>query len=238
MSIITDALKDLLKVLLPARCSLCGEVIELNKKYCEKCKNPPVIKAPLCISCGASKKDCSCKKHKNEYKQIVAPYYYADQIVVAIHRFKESDMPFLAKKLADDMTKCITENYCEINFDIITFVPLRELHQMRRGFNQSELLADIISENISVPVEPLLEKVRYTGVQHHKNMQRRKADVFGAYDVADEYKSDLYDKIILLIDDVKTTGSTLNECAKMLKIRGAKEVYCASAAITKRNRKK
>lgn len=233
MSVMKQVFETLLKVLYPSRCKICGEVIELDELYCEACKNPPVIKAPLCINCGASKSDCTCRNHKMEYKQIVAPYYYTDRIIVSVHRFKDAQMLFIGKTLASAMSECIRDNYCNIDFDFITFVPLRKFHERIRGFNQAQLLADLISEHISVPAVPLLSKIRYTGVQHHKNRQERAADVFGSYDVIDEYKYKLDDKTILLIDDVKTTGSTLNECAKMLKIYGAKEVYCVAAAITK-----
>ena len=232
MSVFKSALDSFSKALFPNRCSLCGEVIELDETECEACKNLPTIKAPLCDYCGASKDECRCKEHKNEYKKIIAPYYYRDSLITAIHRFKNNDMPFLVNRLGADMYDCIKDNYSDISFDAITYIPLRDIHERKRGFNQSELLAENIGDKMNVPVLPLLDKVRYTGVQHHKSAQERKADVFGSYDVSDDYKRELSDKTILLIDDVKTTGSTLNECAKMLKIYGAEAVYCAVAAIT------
>lgn len=232
MSILKSALNTFSVALFPKRCELCGEVIEINQTVCNRCRTLPLIKPPLCEYCGVSKDDCHCRKHKNEYKQIVAPYYYKDSIVTAIHRFKNNDMPFLCSRLGDDMYHCITELYSEIAFDAVSYVPLREFHQRTRGYNQSELLAQYVADKMNVPVFPMLKKVRYTGVQHHKSAAERKAAVFGSYDVSDEFKNLLDGKIILLIDDVKTTGSTLNECAKMLKIYGAKSVYCSVAAIT------
>lgn len=237
MNELKNALKMLSKALFPNRCAVCGEVIELDSDVCENCKKLPIIKAPLCEYCGASEIDCVCKKHKNEFKQIVAPYYYTDSLVMAIHRFKNNDMPFLAKRLGADMADCVIENYSDIDFDMVAYVPLRPFHKRKRGYNQSELLAEVLSDKINVDVYNLLTKVRYTGVQHHKKAAQRAADVFGSYDVTDEYKNRLDGKTILLIDDVKTTGSTLNECAKMLKIYGAKSVYCATVAVTKRDRK-
>lgn len=236
MNSLKFALYTFSKALFPKRCELCGEIIELNREICSLCKNPPVIKQLLCEYCGASKDECSCKKNKNEYKQVVAPYYYKDCIVTAIHRFKNNDMPFLVKRLGSDVYNCIIENYSDISFDAVTYVPLRDFHERVRGFNQSELLAEAVADKMDLPVLPLLEKVRYTGVQHKKSAKERIADTFGSYDVSDEYKNQLEDMKILLIDDVKTTGATLNECAKMLKIYGAKAVYCAAAAITNNKR--
>ena len=83
-----------------------------------------------------------------------------------------------------------------------------------------------------------LKKSRYTGVQHYKSFENRTAQIYGSYDVKDSAKSKIIDKNILLIDDVKTTGSTLNECAKMLKIYGAKSVHCATLALTKKEKTK
>lgn len=238
MNEIKKALIQLSKALFPNRCPVCGEVIALDAQLCDSCKTLPIIKPPLCEYCGASKADCACKKHKNEFKQIVSPYYYTDSLVIAIHRFKNSDMPFLAKRLGKDMAKCISENYADIPFDMITYVPLRSFHERKRGYNQSAILADVVSAHMHAEVHNMLVKVRYTGVQHYKKAAQRAADVFGSYDVVDEYKNQLDGKIILLIDDVKTTGSTLNECAKMLKIYGAKSVYCAAVAVTKKTKSK
>lgn len=236
MNVFNPSLKKLSYALFPKRCELCAEVIELDDTVCDRCKNPPLIKPPVCEFCGASKDDCVCKKHKNEYKNIAAPYYYKDSIVTAIYRFKNSDMTFLAERFSKDIFSCVSENFSDISFDAVTFVPLRLFKEKYRGYNQSEVLAESVAKYLKVDVVPFLKKVRYTGVQHHKSAKMRKADVFGAYDVDEKYVSKLENKTVLLIDDVKTTGSTLNECAKMLKIYGAKSVYCAAVAIT--NKKK
>lgn len=232
------AVKRLSKVLFTNRCKLCGDVTELDREFCENCEVKEKIPENRCKHCGCAKDDCTCKKHKNEYKQIVAPYYYEDSVVRAVHNFKDNDMPFLAEHMANEMAKEIKKYYSEITFDCITFVPLRKFHTLKRGFNQSELLADELSKILNVKSAPLLSKVRYTGVQHHKTARQRAADTYGAYDVLDDFKDKLSEKTILLVDDVKTTGSTLNECAKMLKIYGAGAVYCTSFAITKKEKNK
>ncbi len=237
MNVLKNALKKISYVLFPKRCELCGQIIEIDDSVCEDCKNPPLIKPPLCTHCGAAKDDCICKKHKNEYKKIVAPYYYKDSIVTAIHRFKNSDMTFLAERFSKDICKYIEENCSDITFDFVTFVPLRYLKEKRRGYNQSEILAKRIADYFDLEVVACLKKVRYTGVQHKKSASKRRADIFGAYDVDKKYIGNVEGKTILLIDDVKTTGSTLNECAKMLKIYGADLVCCASVAVTNRRKK-
>lgn len=237
MSVMKSVLNHFSKLLFCNRCRICGEVIELDQSLCEDCKKLKAIESPRCAHCGCSKNNCDCKNKKNEYKQIVSVYYYKDSIVRAIANFKNNDMPFLAQNMAEEMYNVISEEYSDIDFDFITFVPLRKFHQSKRGFNQSQCIAEALSKLMNVSLTDVLLKVRYTGVQHHKSARQRKTDIFGAYDVRDEYKHTLDGKTILLIDDVKTTGSTLGECAKMLKIYGAKSVYAATFAITNRNRK-
>ncbi|MDD6729025.1 MAG: phosphoribosyltransferase family protein [Eubacteriales bacterium] len=230
-----SALDRLTVFVIPKRCELCGEVVEVKETVCPDCKNPPRIAPPVCEKCGCSKADCICK-NKNEFKRIVAPYYYTDKIVAAVHRFKDGNMEFLAKRFILDMTKCVKENYGDISFDAVTFVPMRFWDEFKRGYNQSELLAKGIADNIDVPIMKLLAKTERTKPQKAQSERQRKVNVFGVFDVTD--KDFVQDKTILLVDDVKTTGSTLNECAKMLKIYGAKEVYCVSLAIVKHKKDK
>lgn len=236
MSELKSALKRFFDFLFCRRCRICGEVVEIDCDLCDECKALKQIENPRCIHCGCSKNDCTCKNRKNEYKQIIAVYYYKDSIIRAILNFKNNDMPFLTENMAAEIYSLIEQEYNNINFDYITYVPLRKLHQAKRGFNQSQLIADKLSKRMGVEVITLLKKIRYTGVQHHKSARERSAAVFGAYDVVDKYKYKLDGKTILLIDDVTTTGSTLNECAKMLKIYGAENVYAAAFAVTKKEK--
>lgn len=238
MKIFDSIIKFLSKLVFTNRCEICAEVIEFNDTLCEECRELPIIKPPYCEYCGYSKENCICKRKKNEYKMVAAPFYYENSIVRAIHNFKNREMPFLAKSLSQKMYEVVSQSYGDIHFDYITYVPFRTLHRIKRGYNQSQLLADELSKKMDVPCVCLLKKVRYTGVQHKKTSEQRKADIFGAFDVCDKYKNQLDGKIILLVDDVKTTGATLNECAKMLKIYSAKAVYCSVAAITKMDKDK
>ncbi len=233
MNNLFSAIKKIFSAVIPNRCKVCGNVIELDESLCDECKKLKMIRSPRCKYCGYEKSDCRCNKHKNEYKQIAAPFYYESNVIIGVHNFKENGMPFLAKGYAEYMLSAIKECYAGTDFDLITFVPLRRVKKHIRGFNQSELIAGHLSANMNVPCADMLDKVRYTGVQHKKSAKQRKIAAFGAYDVKKKYKDKLDGKVILLIDDVKTTGSTLNECAKMLKIYGAKAVYASAFAIAK-----
>lgn len=232
-----DLLKALSKAVFTNRCALCGEVIELDDYLCSDCVKAPHIAEPVCDSCGCSAEDCSCKKRKNEYKRIIAPFYYCDTLVPAIHRLKEGDMPFIADYLSREMAKTVRKYYSDIHFDYITYVPMNELKKKYRGYNQAELLALELSKLLKIETEEFLYKSRYTKALHkNKSDVKRSAIVYGSFDVYEDYKEKLENKTILLVDDVKTTGATLNECAKMLNVYGAKAVYCVSATVTNKRK--
>ena len=232
---IKQAINKLLYAVFPRRCELCGNIVALDIQRCDECLNLPKIIGDVCKSCGSAKADCNCKKNKNEYKQIVAPYYYKDYTVCCVHRFKFNDYQELCVAMGNDITACVNERYQDIDFDCVTCVPLSKKRLKKRGYNQAQLLAQQISKQTGIEYKDLLYKRFDNKSQRTQSQRERKVNVYGAYDLIDGV--DVTDKTILLIDDVKTTGSTLNECAKMLKIYGASQVYCAAFAITKYNKK-
>lgn len=234
------ALKRFFKYLTANRCQLCGEVIELDEKLCPECAGLKKISSQRCELCGGAADDCSCKKKKREFSKIYAPYYYRGCITRAVYNFKMNDMPFLSHRFAREMYDCLKEADKDFDkgYDYITFVPLSKRRQLRRGYNQSELLAKDLALLINTREASMLKKLRDTGIQHHKTASQRAAAVFGSYDVVKDFKYSLEGKRILLVDDVKTTGSTLNECAKMLKIYGASEVCCVVFAVSKPKKQK
>lgn len=224
-----------LNCVFPKRCKYCGDVIVPESEICDECsENLPHINVPVCSLCGHSNADCKCKKHKNEYKSVVAPFYYDGGAKKAIHRFKFDGRKYIADTLAYDMAETVIREYAETEFNMIAFVPFSSEQRKRREFNQSELLAENLSDILNIPYKDLLIKLYDTKPQHTLKQKERKGNVFGIYDVKDEIRLD--GKVILLVDDIKTTGATLSECAKMLKLSGAKAVYCVCAAVTKMNK--
>ena len=133
------------------------------------------------------------------------------------------------------MAASIRANLPGVAFDQITCVPMRTAKEKERGYNQSALLAQELSKLLEIPVHcHLLRKCADTPAQHELKGAERRGNVFGVFEVA---KPELTQgKTILLCDDVKTTGATLDECAKMLKLAGAQEVYCACIAVTRKNK--
>ena len=219
----------------PNRCCLCGKVINLRDELCAECENGDFyIKGEICEYCGTEKEYCVCKKHKNSYSSICAPFYYEDGAKAAVLNLKFGEKPQYAQGLASFMAECVRKRYGDIEIDQIAFVPMTEKQINERSFNQSELLADKMGQLLDIPVNDCLVKTFETKQQHTLKESLRKGNVLGAYDVKTEQEFSPEGKTILLCDDVMTTGATLNECAKMLMLSGAKNVVCITAAITKK----
>lgn len=229
---IKSALDALSYAFFPKRCELCGEVICLDEVRCDSCKSAERITGDLCEKCGRSRLDCECgsKTSKPEYKAIAAPYYYENSIKTAVNRFKDYKYTELKFKMAEEISNCIKERFGEITFDIITYVPMTKSKERKRGYNQSKLLAQEVSKNLCLAFCDCLVKVRETSQQKRSGAAKRRINLHGAFDLKNG--ADVKGKTILIIDDVKTTGSTLNECSFVLNGYGAKAVYAAAFCVT------
>lgn len=221
------------KAVFTNRCSLCGDVIEFDKDVCDNCKNAKRIEPPVCLKCGCEKLECVCKKSKKspEYKAVIAPFYYQDSICASVLNLKMNGMKFLANKQGKEISKCVQKYYELVDFDFVTYIPMRNYDEKFRGFNQAELFAKVVSNECNLNLNGTLIKKRKTKIQKRQKASERYVNMYNAFDLQDNV--DVTDKIILLIDDVKTTGATLSSAAMTLKAYGAKEVYCAVFAIVK-----
>ena len=212
-------------------CPYCNKVIGKENIVCEECgESLPRIKQEKCKYCGAEKIRCDCKHHKMGYDGISAPFYYEKSIRESIRLLKFNGKDFISKRLSDDMAESVRIDFKDIYFDMIYYVPFSKGSKLTRKYNPSELLAKHLSKNLKIPLRPVLIKLYENENQRNLNMTERIGNVFGVFDVLDN--ADVKDKTILLVDDVKTTGATLSNCAWILKICGAKNVYCATVAIT------
>ncbi len=216
----------------PRRCEFCGDVVPLTQKRCDSCQNLSRIASASCRDCGKALDDCTCKngKHdKPDYDCIIAPFVYKDHVAAAIHKFKFGGYSELAKAFSEEMIAVIKNKYPDINFDAVTYVPISEKREKKRGYNQSRLLAQNIADELNLPLENVLYKAYDAPSQRKFNARQRKANVFGAFDVQEE--ADVHNKIYLIVDDVKTTGATISECSAVLKSYGASSVYAVTLAI-------
>ena len=221
---------QILNLFFPARCPICNRIEQRQFHMCDGCKQEVTRVTERCIGCGCAKDSCTCSKHPFSLC-LVSPFIYEGKLREAIHRFKFGDETSLSVFFGKEVADSVKEEFGNVDFDIITCVPQTKRKRRKRGYNQSALLAKEISKQLSVPFdELLLIKTRNTPDQHTLKGKARIANLKNAFaaDKPDSVKG----KTILLCDDIKTTGATLNECRKTLLKAGATAVCCAVIAVT------
>jgi ComF family protein len=147
----------------------------------------------------------------------------------AIYELKYHKETYVGKYTASLAIKTIENEYKSIIFDYVTFIPLHKKRLIQRTFNQSKVLAKYIAKGINVNMaSDLLIRSRYTNTQTLLNFKERRKNITGAFRATNISK--FKNKTILLVDDVMTTGATVNECSKVLKQAGALDVYVITVA--------
>jgi ComF family protein len=225
--------KTILDILFPIRCIFCRkeyfwvcptcrpEILLNSFQFCPYCEKIVTLNGSACENCQKNKDD-------SLDSLIVAGQYTQKELTKLIHLFKYNFISELHIPLGDLLLRAYLKNTLPLPSFIIP-VPLHPKRLRWRGFNQSELLGRYLSQNLAPGMEiPLsqdgLFRKRYTSPQMKiKNYHQRKANLKDAFRIKN--KQVAQNKIILLVDDVATTGSTLFECARILKNNGAKKVF-------------
>jgi competence protein ComFC len=225
-------------LLYPPMCALCGGKTRAGEYLCEQCEAKTVrITAPFCQQCSepfegaiTSVFTCANCAHRTIYFDAAVAAYRGRGIVrQIIHDFKYGRQIHLRRLVARWLYAAFDdERISGRQFDIIVPVPLHPTRRRERGFNQASLLAELLSARISIPCKPLLKRIRYTTTQTALDRTERIENLHNAFRL--RKKADVRGLHVLLIDDVLTTGSTLSECARVLKRAGAASVYAATAA--------
>ena len=214
--------QTLLDLLFPPRCIVCRSV-DVDW-FCNPCRSKiDRILPPLCERCGRplDKRGCSyCLANPLLIDGIRATAFFEGNLRKAIHAFKYGHRPELARVLGGMVGEYLSAH--PLPADLITAVPLHTSRESTRGYNQALLLARIAGAQTNLPVwEGILTRARATQSQVELNAVERIANVRGAF-VAD---ARVAGRRILLIDDVCTTGATMDACCAALKQRGAKSVW-------------
>lgn len=234
-------LKDIiLNLIYPSgiKCMFCSDELNQNSynTTCENCiETIPFIKNP-CERCGSEMKRNNqgvcfkCKNKNYSFTQAKSVFEYTDKPLIVVHNLKYNEKTYLTKY----MVKYLLDVYAKWNVfaDIITNVPMFELKEKERGYNQSKLLAEEFSKQTKLPFYELCAKVVNTKSQTDLNTKERMENVLDSFAFKLEFKKQIQGKTILIIDDVITTGATTSEISKMLINAGAKETYVLTFAHT------
>ncbi|MBR3888708.1 MAG: ComF family protein [Clostridia bacterium] len=202
-------------LIFPRACGLCGQ--KINQRYtCRKCLN---------ILEYYQEKVVFYPKNGNYYDKLLCGFEYKSYIKNKMLQYKFENKRYLAKSFGDLLAYRLKQyNLCA---DLVVPVPIHYKRDLARGYNQSAYIAKFVGELIDIPVNKnILVKIKYNQKQSLLDVNSRKENVKNVYSVV---KGNLVkDKKILLIDDIFTTGSTVNECSRVLKEAGAKEVIVAT----------
>ena len=233
-----DGIGAIASLLYPPVCTICGANVRASEYLCDQCETKTArVIAPFCQKCsepfeGAITGTFTCANcaHRTIYFDTAVAAYRSRGIVRQIvHDFKYGRQIYLRHLVARWLYAALDdERLSNRRFDIIIPVPLHPTRQRERGFNQASLLAELLSAEISIQSKPALERIRYTTTQTALDRAERMENLHKAFRL--RKNADVRRLRVLLIDDVLTTGSTLSECARVLKRAGAISVHAVTAA--------
>lgn len=234
----------LINFILPPRCIKCGKILSEHNGLCHDCFSKiQFISAPYCACCGrpffnesgltfGKKQLCGqcLQQKKHLFVMQRSSFIYDDESKNLILDFKFKDKTVYAETLAG-MLFTAGHDIWRQKPDVIIPVPIHALRLLHRRYNQSALLAKNLSLKTNIPVDYLslvrrqntIPQVKLSGEARRRNLKK-------AFCV--DNPKNIKGKNIVLIDDVETTGSTLNECAKVLKQAGANKIYALTLART------
>jgi len=239
-----NVFNKLVDIIYPPRCHICSKFLWKNDQkdlpFCQPCFDGFYeINSPRCPVCGKPfasgiEEDhlCeNCLRKRPFFDAIGAPYLYEGSLMAAIHQFKYAGRSYLDNSLGLLLAIYAGRWLKEMDGCLVMPVPLHYKRLRERGFNQSLLLARYISAFFGMDLDFLsLRRVRYTRPQTGLKSDERRKNVRRAFEIKDRQAAKK--RTVILVDDVATTGNTLNECARVLKKAGSTEVICLVLART------
>ena len=224
------------KLLWPEVCPFCGKVSA--KGICPACHKKIrnlMITQPVCMKCGKPVRkmeqefctDCTTVNHHFDRGRAV--WLHKPPVNHSIYCFKYKNQRQFAKYYAAEMFHIYNRIIYAWNPDCIVPIPLHGRRKRKRGYNQAQLIAKELSKLSGIPINiSALKRIRYTDPQKRFDNKMRKKNLREAFCVTDKLRGV---KRVLLIDDIYTTGNTIDETARKLKEAGVEKVYFLTVSI-------
>ena len=208
------------ELLFPPKCILCRKLLENGE-------------TDLCRTCRVDTEEYPTGKRKLQFlDSFAAVWYYEKNVRGALLRFKFCGRRNLAPAFGRILAMKLLREYPE-GFDVLTWIPVSRMRKFRRGYDQCELLAKAVGEELGMTPVPVLQKIRNNRQQSSiRGDAQRRANVLGVYRAV--HPEDVKGKQVLLLDDILTTGATAGEAARVLLTAGASEVHCAAVAASRK----
>ena len=228
----------ILDILYPYTCPFCGKVIEKEKGRgaCTSCMDQlPYIREPRCMQCGKPVSDenqeyCyDCLHTHHIYDRGLSLWLHQSLAASAIYQFKFHNRRIYSHFFAEQMAEHFGDNIRRWGIQLIVPVPLSRKKRRQRGYNQAELLAKDIGKLMNIPVEcKSLVRIRNTKPQKKLDMRARRSNLRHAFAWKNRWRPPA---CVLLIDDIYTTGNTIDYAAQVLRRAGAQKVYFLTISI-------
>lgn len=222
--------------LFPPRCPICDDLMEPGQEICIWCRREvQTVTEPVCKRCGKQLGDdrreyCSdCARKNHTYRQGKAVFVYRGSIRQSMYRFKYSNRREYAAFYAKEAAKRYRTWVEKKKIEVIVPIPMYPGKKRRRGYNQAEVFARALGRELGIPVERgLVKRVKDTVPQKELNDKERRHNLKNAFQLA----SDIVKyRQILLVDDIYTTGSTMDAVAEVLLSGGAERIYYICISI-------
>lgn len=236
--------ESLWELLYPTRCPVCDAVLPFHREYCcSSCMSVlPWTGDTVCMKCGKPIADerqeyCGeCRKYAHSFDRGVAAFIYTGSMRRAMYQFKAENRRDYGAFFGEAVASVLQPYLQNWNIQAILPVPMHASKRKKRGYNQTEILAQKISGLTGIPVnKKLVRCVRKTDEQKTLGRRERMQNLKNSFQAAgdcSEWSN------VLVVDDVYTTGSTIDEISKVLKRSGVKRVYFAVVCIGGAEKKK
>ncbi len=232
-----EAAKRAADLLYPKICPVCARIIpgDGSGNICQECrKKLSYITGVRCLKCGktiddAAKQYCGdCARNRHWYRQGVGVWNYTKEIRTSVYAFKYHNQRVFAECYAREVQICCGDVIRNWHAQALVPVPMYAGKERRRGYNQAAILSEELSKILEIPSIELLVRARNTTPQKELDEKERVKNLERAFIIRQnvvEYKK------IILVDDIYTTGTTIDACAKVLLNAGASEVFFIALCI-------
>ena len=230
MRLLNNLADRIISFLYPKRCLGCDKIIS-RKYFCKACEeNIKYITVKTCSDCGLPMKHCACKHNFYYFDEMISCFEGNEETKRAFYSFKFNGNYMGGKFFSKEMAQRVKQSHFYEKFDLVTSVPSHKSTVNERGYDQVAVLAKHIAKNTKIKYAPILRQPKRSVKQHESGgITERFSNVKGKYTL--KKGADVNNKTVLLVDDIKTTGATLSECARELKLAGAGTV-CVVSALT------
>ncbi|WP_281167235.1 ComF family protein [Psychromonas ossibalaenae] len=227
--------EQFIEQLLPAQCLLC-HLPSNDKLICTYCQNALDTKRPCCHKCGlrlAKAQDfCGdCLQQEHLFTQLHALADYQSPYSSLIKKFKYAKKLIHGELLGELLTSSVSSNVdlqTIAEVDYLLAIPLHRKKHQKRGFNQAEIIAQVASKQLAIPLLNAVERHKNTSAQEGLSLKKRKHNLNNAFSLKQAQQDKLAGTHIVIIDDVVTTGATVNSLCQILLQAGVRriDIWC------------